>query len=29
MNGRGVYVSPDGVAASGIFENDNFVGPDE
>ena len=27
MNGRGLYVSPDGVAAEGTFENDNFIGP--
>lgn len=27
MNGKGLYVSPEGVAAEGIFENDNFVGP--
>ena len=27
MNGRGLYVSPDGVQADGIFDNDNYVGP--
>lgn len=26
MNGRGVYVSPDGNQVEGYFENDNFVG---
>lgn len=27
MNGKGLYVSPDGVQADGIFDNDNYVGP--
>lgn len=26
MNGKGLYVSPDGAEVEGYFENDNFVG---
>lgn len=27
MNGKGLYVSPDGAEVEGFFENDNYVGP--